>query len=441
MDVATYRCINEACGRGFPRQVNFCPFCGTRQHAGAQPQSSQAASRYAAGGAATGKPAAEAPSATPAQAAAAAAYANAGRAAAPAEEAEVLSFEQIAAAKARLDKARGVPPPASATVNAPRSAADAAAKPAGIPGGATQRKPPLREPIGISTWLLVAGILAVIWYLAKPANQQEQIDQHADKALALMAECKLDAARAEVSAMRAAKATDVQIKKANDAIGSAVKSCEMKRQRAKAWTDLTAALESALQSGAVERADARLSAFTKKWGADNGTRDWDKRIDIKKAERLLDEADNCLKRADRLCLENRLVAAEKLQRPEVAERIQRLREALSKLLEATVLEQKTPPALSNEPPRETPRPAPAVISTAPQVAQAAAQARKILGDAERELNQGNYKSAMDKAEICATMIDVGNRECIGLKQRAERLNREMLRCVASGADWTNDKCQ
>ncbi|CAN7702434.1 hypothetical protein LJR289_005696 [Pseudoduganella sp. LjRoot289] len=373
----------------------------------------------------------------------------------------MLTPEQIAAAKARLDKARGVPPAGAGSGTAGQPAGRAARSAAGVPpqppadtGRGPHAKPPTREPISITTWLLVAMILAVIWYLAKPANEQERIDKHVDKAIALMADCKLDAARAEVAAMRAAKATDLQLKKANEAISGAVKNCEMRRQRAKAWTDLTAALESALQSGAVERADARLSAFTRKWGPDDATRDWDKRIDIRKAERLLDEADACLKKSDSTCLETRLVAAEKLQRAEVADRIRSLREALSRLLESTVLEQKSPPALGNEPPRsvpqrevpretprETPRPAPPVISTAPQVSQAAAQARKILSDAERELNQGNYKSAMDKAEICATMIDVGNRECLGLKQRAERLNREMLRCVASGADWINDRCQ
>jgi hypothetical protein len=341
-----------------------------------------------------------------------------------------MTPEQIAAAKARLDKLRG--PQTSGSAQPGRAT------------GGQHGKPPLREPIGWSTWLLVAMILAVIWYLAKPASKDDILDKHADKVLALIGECKLDAARAEVTAMRADKASDLQIKKANDAIHSGALTCERNRQRSKAWADLKPALETAVQTGAVERADARLAAFTKKWGADDETRDWDKRIDLKKAERLLDDADGCLKIANSACLEAKLVAAEKLNRSEVADRIRTLREALSKLLEATVLEQKAPPALSNEPPRAASAapaaPAPQVLSTAPQVPQAAQQARKIQADAERELSQGNYKGAMDKAEICATMIDVGNRECLGLKQRAERLNRDMLRCVASGADWINDKC-
>ncbi|MEH6436481.1 hypothetical protein, partial [Massilia sp. DD77] len=34
-----YRCVNAACGRTFPRGVNFCPWCGTAQRAVAAPAS------------------------------------------------------------------------------------------------------------------------------------------------------------------------------------------------------------------------------------------------------------------------------------------------------------------------------------------------------------------------------------------------------------------
>jgi len=338
---------------------------------------------------------------------------------------------QIAAAQARLNKLRGVP-----AAGAGASGAGAGAVPPS--GGARpQAGPPLRQPIGIGTWMLVAMILAVIWYLAKPANKEERIAERVQQAEKLTAECKLDDARAELASLRSDKAPAAQIRRVNEAINGAVLGCEKKRQRAKAWADLKPVLDNAVektpQADALDTADSRLSAFTRKWGADDETRDWDKRIDGKKAERLLDEADACLQRSDRACLEGRLLSAERFKRPELEDRIRALRESLSRLLEATVLEQKAPPAAASQPPP--------VISTFPQTAQAAQQARKILADAERELNQGNYKGAMDKAEICATMIDVGNRECLGLKQRAERLNREMLRCVASGADWINDRCQ
>ncbi|KQV86693.1 hypothetical protein ASD15_29380 [Massilia sp. Root351] len=434
--------------------MNFCPFCGTRQAAAGAPARAAVppTAPPTAPPARTERPgsvgvqktanvagaAGVAGSAEPAAAReAGAGHAKAGPDAAPAGgEAPKMTQEQIAAAQARLNKVRGVPP--AGTVHAPPT------------GGARPKAgPPMRQPIGIGTWVLVAMILAVIWYLAKPANKEERIAERVAQAEKLAAECKLDDARTELASLRTDKAPAAQIRRVNEAINSAILGCEKKRQRAKAWADLKPVLENAAQTGAVATADARLSAFTKKWGADDDTREWDKRLDGLKTERLLDEAEACHKKPDLACMEAKLLAAEKMQRAEFESRIRSLRDSLSKLLEATVLEQKAPPAASLPPPaiaNQPPRgaavaPPPPVISTVPQAAQAAQQARKILADAERELNQGNYKGAMDKAEICATMIDVGNRECLGLKQRAERLNREMLRCVASGADWINDRCQ
>lgn len=511
----TYRCINSDCGRSFPRQVNFCPFCGTRQAATARRPGTAAAA---------GQPSAAptiAPSVAPTVAPTVAPAAqpprrpvNVGKQAAaggikperyaphdlppeieldsaPEDNAPAMTPEQIATLQSRLNRARGVAADAAAphataagsgaagsagagvagsaaaaAAGTPKGARPAGAAQASTAGGAggtagtastagtggkppapgaarPQAKPPLREPIGLGTWLLVAMILAVIWYLAKPANKEERIAARVEQAEKLTAECRLDDARAELASLRADKAPAAQVRRVNDAITGAVLGCEKKRQRAKAWAELKPVLENAVekspQAGALDNADSRLAAFSRKWGADDDTRDWDKRIDGKKAERLLDEADACLQHSDRACLEAKLLAAERYKRPELEERIRTLRESLSRLLEATVLEQKTPPAIAIDPPRAVP--APPVITTSPQTAQASQQARKILADAERELSQGNYKGAMDKAEICATMIDVGNRECLGLKQRAERLNREMLRCVASGADWINDRCQ
>ncbi|WP_377701737.1 hypothetical protein [Pseudoduganella sp. UC29_71] len=492
----TYRCINSDCGRSFPRQVNFCPFCGTRQAAATARRPGTAAAAGQSSAAPTIAPNAAptvAPTAPPPRR-----PANVGKQAAasgikperyapqdlppeieldsaPEDNAPAMTPEQIATLQARLNRARGVSPDADADAATPNAAAagTAAAAATGTakggrpavaqastaggavgtagmggkpppPGAARpQATPPLREPIGLGTWLLVAMILAVIWYLAKPANKEERIAARVEQAEKLTVECKLDDARAELASLRADKAPAAQIRRVNDAITGAVLGCEKKRQRAKAWAELKPVLENAVerspQAGALDNADSRLAAFARKWGADDDTRDWDKRIDGKKAERLLDEADACLQRADRACLEAKLLAAERYKRPELEERIRTLRESLSRLLEATVLEQKAPPAIANDPPRGVPPPL--VITTSPQTAQASQQARKILADAERELSQGNYKGAMDKAEICATMIDVGNRECLGLKQRAERLNRDMLRCVASGADWINDRCQ
>ncbi|MES2261536.1 MAG: hypothetical protein V4724_23705 [Pseudomonadota bacterium] len=471
-----YRCNNAPCGRGFPRKVNFCPYCGTRQQGATVPPLPQRAAAEPV------RPVTEAPRGAPAQSAPSEAPRTAYEPVQPAataapqytpeaprtanepqSAASAAALERLAAAVALGKKPAAPPPPISpyassghaAPPHAPAGSGSGAppgtgagtgtGTPGAGPASPSPSRPPLRAPISKTTWAIVVLVLAAVWIVARPGRPEKKFDARVEHAVALTTECKLDLARAELASLKTDKATAAQIKQVQDAIGGTAAGCEKKRQRGKAWSELRSALESALQGGAVDRAASRLAAFTKKWGEDDDTRDWDKRIDLQKGERLLDEADACLRKADRACLENKLLAAERLQRQELTARIGLLRESLSRLLEATVLEQKTPaqpPVLTNEPPRQAvQRPASPVISTAPQVQQTVQQARKILADAERELSQGNYKGAMDKADICATMIDVGNRECLGLKQRAERLNREMLRCVASGADWVNDRCQ
>jgi hypothetical protein len=301
VDVAKYRCINEACARDHPRQVNFCPYCGTWQHAAAPPPRPDAVTA----------------------------------ATAVVDEAPAMSSTQIAAALERLNKSRATKVP-------PVGTNGAASAPQPAQTAAPASRPPLREPIGAGTWILVVLVLAAIWYLSKPNDASKEHESRVEQALTLTTECKLEQARAELASLRADKASAAQLRRLQAGIGAASAECERKRQRNKAWTVLRPVLESALQTGDIERADSRLSAFTRKWGADDDTRDWEKRIDLKKGDRLLDEADACLKKSDRYCLENKLQAAERLQRAEFADRIHSLREALSRLLEATMLEQRPP---------------------------------------------------------------------------------------------------
>jgi hypothetical protein len=68
-------------------------------------------------------------------------------------------------------------------------------------------------------------------------------------------------------------------------------------------------------------------------------------------------------------------------------------------------------------------------------------ARNLIADARQALALGNYKAAADKMEVCAAMVDAGNRECSKLKARAERLQAEMLRCLDNGQEWIGDRCQ
>ncbi|MFM9434724.1 hypothetical protein ACFDR9_001785 [Janthinobacterium sp. CG_23.3] len=411
-----YKCVNSACGRGMPRPVAFCPYCGVRQAA--------APSRPA--------PAAAVPVAAPVP---------------PPVPVPVLV---------------PVPPPAAVAQAVPEPAApplkpkvDLGPKPLHIPplepDNATSRKPspPPRQPIRMRTWLMALAALTAIWLFAKPGDTAKKNADRVDVAVALAAECKMVEARAELAALKSAKAAPAQLKRLQSAISETTPGCEKKRLRAAAWNDTRGAVETALDGGSPDKAASRLAAFTRRWDADADTRELSDKIELKKAERLLDEADACLAKSDRGCLENRLLAAERLKRPELLQRTQALRESLSRLLESSLLGTPSaapaaappPAALNNEPPRAA-APAPSrVISTAPAPSsQTGQQVRKILSDAERELAQGNYRGAIDKLDICATMIDVGNRDCLVLKQRAERLNRDMLRCVAGGADWVNDRC-
>lgn len=466
------------CGKDFPRKVNFCPFCGTRQGGsadGAQArlderiqadERSRAAERAKADAQAKldeqARVAAKRQADEQARADAARAEAlaqvrdgaAAGSAAQPPSDA--LTSDQQAALE-RLNQLRGNSKPAGA--GATKSTASASSKhPINHQGnGAPSSPPPLRKPISKSTWVLVAILLGLIWFLARPSDPAKKLQARVDQAVAQAQDCKIDLARNEYTSLKADKASAAQLKQVQDTISANAKKCDAKRNRAKAWTDLRPQLESALQSGSIDQADRRLAAFTKTWGADDETRELDGRIDVRKGERLLNDVDACIKRADRACAENKLQAAEKLQRNELKPRIEVLREALSQLLLRTVLDQSAASQAVSAPPvtppaRVTPsQPAKPVPSTQPgqqaqpapqgQPSQQAQQARKLLSEAERELRQGNYKAAMDKANICATMIDEGNRECTALKNRAERLNRELMNCVASGREWIDDRCQ
>jgi hypothetical protein len=467
-----YRCVAEMCGKGFPRKVNYCPFCGTRQGAVSSAQPAPAA-EAAANAAALAQARADdkARAAQQAQADEKAraeekaradekAKADLARAEALAQARNIgasgtaspqpsdqLTPEQQVALE-RLNKLRGTSKP----VEVPSPPAGNPFRPQGM--DAKPSPPPLRKPIGKPTWISVAILLGLIWFLARPSDPSKKLQARVDKAVEQAQDCKIDVARNEYTSLKTDKASASQLKYLQDIISANAKKCDTKRHRAKAWSDLRPQLESALQNGSVDLADRRLAAFAKAWGADDETREWDGRIDVRKGERLLNDADACIKRADRACAENKLQAAEKLQRNELKARIEVLREALSQLLVRTVLDQgearpaaaAAPAAAARAaPPAPPARPAqqaqPASPAPQSQAAPQAQQARKLLAEAERELRQGNYKAAVDKANICATMIDEGNRECLAMKNRAERMNRDLMNCVAAGREWIDDRCQ
>ena len=309
-----YACINSTCGRPFPRAVNFCPYCGTRQ------------------------PGAVLPPAPPPQVDAA-----------PAPQVPQPSAEDAAAAYRAAVNANKAAGKAAATGpvtdGAGRSGAGvrpsspfgpaSAAK--GASGSVQAARPPARKPVSKSTWLLVALLVLAIWLVVKPENRGKQFEGRVNDAIALTADCRISNARTELSALKTAKATPEQLQRLQDAIDGAAPDCEKARQRAKAWNDLQPGINSAMKASKPELAASRLAAFTKKWGEDKETDAVFARIDTLRAEQLLDEANACLKQGNHNCAEAKLRQAEKMNRPEVAARLNALKDDLSRFLESTLL--------------------------------------------------------------------------------------------------------
>lgn len=196
----------------------------------------------------------------------------------------------------------------------------------------------MRKPVSKSTWLLIALLVLAIWLVVKPENRAKQFESRVSDAIALTADCRISNARSELSALRNAKAMPEQLQRLQDAIDSAAPDCEKARQRAKAWNDLQPGINSAMKASKPELAASRLAGFTRKWGEDKETDAVFARIDTLRAEQLLDEANACLKQGNHNCAEAKLRQAEKMNRPEVAARLNALKDELSRFLESTLLQ-------------------------------------------------------------------------------------------------------
>jgi hypothetical protein len=277
-DEAIYRCINTACARGMPRRVNYCPYCGTAQQAGAQPPDNGRAQRDAAvAAAATARAEAaaglsgwsDAPDTAPVAAPASSATAPTATAkAAPTPSATAFghSGRPVEGGTATPERGRGIPwtrhptpPPAP--------------KPAG------------RQPIRLRWWIVALAVLWGVWLWAKPSAKK--IDRRIDAAIALAQACQGKQAQDELIALRSSRATPQQLERMQRALNEASSACTRKRQRASAWSESRGSIEAALASGSVERARTRLQAFTKRWGEDDDTRALKARIDAARAEHPL----------------------------------------------------------------------------------------------------------------------------------------------------------
>lgn len=73
--------------------------------------------------------------------------------------------------------------------------------------------------------------------------------------------------------------------------------------------------------------------------------------------------------------------------------------------------------------------------------EAAQTARNLIEEGGRALSLGDYRTAIDKMEVCAAMVEGGNRECEAMRARAERLQNQMMACTRGGKEWMGDRCQ
>lgn len=271
-DETIYRCINDACGRPTPRRVKFCPWCGTAQtRAGARASADAAA--------------AAAPPVSPASPAAVAAAAGASAAAALSGWSDAPPDMPAApAASAAAGMAPAAPPSAtgfghSATRGAAAGASSApvAPPPQEVPRPALAARPPGRSPIRLRWWLLALALLWGAWLLAKPPTKK--IERQIDAAVALARECKAADAQAGLIALRKSRATPEQLQRLQQALNDEAATCTRRRQRAKAWSDTSGAVESALAAAGWDKAKSRLQAFTRRWGEDDDTRALQERIE------------------------------------------------------------------------------------------------------------------------------------------------------------------
>jgi hypothetical protein len=256
-DDTVYRCIAEPCGRLMPRRVNFCPWCGTAQQAG---QAARVPPPILAK--APAEPAHPAPSTAPA--------APRSPSAAP----------WPAPSPTAAPTPTPTPVPTPAPTPAPTSAPAQAYQPGrGIPppgvgrgpgATATPAPPPRREPIRLRWWIISLAALWLIWILVRPDGTR--IERRIDRAVALAVECKAREAQDELIALRSTRATPEQLGQLQQSLNKAAADCTRAEQRAKAWRDAKGAIQKLRRAHTYDKALARLSVFTKRWGEDDETR-------------------------------------------------------------------------------------------------------------------------------------------------------------------------
>lgn len=221
-----------------PRRVDFCPYCGTGQHAGVNnPAHVRPVAAPYIPPAPPPAPPPAAPPRMPPQPEAVVAAVPAGAAAAPAPTPPARGWGRKAAA---------APAPA-------------------------RRE---RGPVRLRWWLLLLAVVLGLWVWDKP----RKIEARVERALALGAECKLNEAQAELIELRSTRATAGQLERLQQGLNKASADCERKHERAKAWRDTVVAVDNAIDDASFITAQQRLQGFVGKYGEDGDTRSLKEKI-------------------------------------------------------------------------------------------------------------------------------------------------------------------
>lgn len=445
---STWTCLNPACARALPRQPNFCPYCGARQQAPVplhKPGPSPAVVTTPAAASAPGSTAI--PAAAPVNSPTPASAVASGPAAAP-----------------LMSAATPLPPAAAAT------GTTGPAAPAVPPRPAPTKMPPFIAPPARRKpwwrWLLVLFIVLAVWNVIQKKDDPLQAKLAALQTL--LDDCDLEQARRDIPALKklnADKAREWQGK-----IEQAKASCDARRARERDWKATVNQVNKVLadpnfDKPAYDKQVGRLIWFNKQWKEDAPSRELRQTLDARYALHLLDAAERCRGQANWPCVRQKLTAWERMKQPDDNARAAQMREQLGSASSAassssSATGSNTDGAANKASipmmyPATTPTSNPSISPSAspatgkPGLASTAGNSERqktvqqlgqILADANEDMAIGNYQAAAGKMSVCLAMIDPGNVACLALKKRADRLNKEMLRCVNGGHEWIGDNC-
>jgi hypothetical protein len=260
-DEAIHRCIEPLCAKALPRRVNYCPYCGTAQHAGAEPHPVAISPEF---GRVPLAPEPGHPAVPPQTGNVSAAPilphvvpAKAGRipsGSSPHAEPEPPAAHAASASACAAAPAAPVSPnwgssaaaPSTAR-SGPRTSSPPFEKSTVPPGSNAALARPQREPIRLRWWLLALAALWMVWFMAKPSSKR--IDARIDQAIALATDCKPREAQSELIALRQTRATPEQLQRLQEALNTAAADCRRQRKRMRALSD--AGDSASRQTGAV----------------------------------------------------------------------------------------------------------------------------------------------------------------------------------------------